>query len=103
MVVARRLLPLWAAATAGLLAAVGWQFVSHGAELRAYALYGLLALLLPHDRTLRPLRRGVRFLTQFAVDYRYPGENATKRQAAATLRWMERVRQELRSRLGLKP
>ena len=57
VVVARRLLPLWAATVAGLLAAVGWQFVSHGAELRAYALYGLLALLfgvLVHDAAVRP-------------------------------------------------
>ena len=70
---------------------------------RTHDLDDLLDLLLPHDGTLRPLRRGLRFLTQFAVDYRYPDENATKRQAAAALRWMERVRQELRSRLGLKP
>jgi len=57
VVVARRLLPLWAAAVAGLLAALGWQFVSHGSELRAYALYGLLALLLGvlvHDGSARP-------------------------------------------------
>ena len=62
----------------------------------------LLDLLLPHHATLRPLRRGLRFLTQFAVDYRYPGENATKRQAEAARRWAERARQELRTRLGLK-
>jgi hypothetical protein len=44
VVYARRFLPLLAAATAGLLAAVGWQFVAHGRELRAYALYTLLSL-----------------------------------------------------------
>jgi hypothetical protein len=59
VVVARRLLPLWAATVAGLLSAVGWQFVSHGNELRAYALYGLLALVfgvLVHDASVRPSR-----------------------------------------------
>ena len=63
----------------------------------------LLDLLLPHEATLHSLRRGMHFLTQFAVDYRYPGENATKRQAEAALRWVERVRHALRTRLGLKP
>jgi hypothetical protein len=41
---ARRFLPLWAAALAGLAAALGWQFVYHGRELRAYALFALLAV-----------------------------------------------------------
>ena len=43
--------------------------------------------------TLRPpLRRGLVFLTDFAVDTRYPGDRTTKRQAAAAQRWAERVR-----------
>jgi hypothetical protein len=42
------------------------------------------------------------FLSQFAVDYRYPGENATKRQVEAALRWAQRTRREVRTRLGLK-
>ncbi len=42
---ARRFLPLGAAALAGLLGGVGWQFAAHGRELRAYALYALLALV----------------------------------------------------------
>lgn len=70
---------------------------------RTHDLGDLLDLLLPHDATLRPLRRGLLFLTQFAVDYRYPGENATKRQAEAAIRWAERIRVELRAQLGLKP
>jgi hypothetical protein len=45
MVVAwgRRLMPLWGASLAGLLLAVGWQFVFHGSELRSYALLALLS------------------------------------------------------------
>ena len=41
---AARLLPLWAAGFAGLVAALGSQLVLRGSELRAYALYALLAL-----------------------------------------------------------
>lgn len=43
---AARLLPLWAAGLAGLVAALGSQLVLRGSELRAYALYALLALAL---------------------------------------------------------
>jgi HEPN domain-containing protein len=62
----------------------------------------LLALLLPHDATLSTLRRGLDRLTQYAVDYRYPGFRANARKARAALRLAERVRHELRQRLGLK-
>jgi hypothetical protein len=44
VVYARRILPLWAAATAGLLAALGAQLVARGHELRAYALFALLSV-----------------------------------------------------------
>ncbi len=44
---ARRLLPLWAAALAGLLVALGFQFVLHGKELRAYAMLMLLTAAFP--------------------------------------------------------
>jgi HEPN domain-containing protein len=50
---------------------------------------------------LSSLWRGLRFLTEFAVDTRYPGDNASKRQAAAALRWAERVRAAARTILGL--
>jgi hypothetical protein len=44
VVYARRLLPLWAAGLAGFIVALAGQLVLRGAELRAYALYALLAL-----------------------------------------------------------
>ena len=47
VVYARRFLPLWSAALAGLLVALGYQFVLHGKELRAYALLMLLAMAVP--------------------------------------------------------
>lgn len=47
------------------------------------------------------LRRGLDFLTRFAVDTRYPGESASKRQADSALRWAGKVRGACRTLLGL--
>jgi hypothetical protein len=63
----------------------------------------LLDLLLPYDATLAPLRRSAASLTKYAVEYRYPGLRATTRQMRSALRIAERVRRELRARLGLPP
>jgi hypothetical protein len=46
----------------------------------------LLTALALHHPVLRSLRRGLLFLSDFAVDIRYPGKNARKRQAVAALR-----------------
>jgi HEPN domain-containing protein len=70
--------------------------------LRTHVLRDLLSLLLPHHHSLRPFLRGLNFLTRFAVGTRYPGDNATKRQAEAALRWAERVRMEARALLGIR-
>jgi HEPN domain-containing protein len=63
----------------------------------------VLRLLVPHHPTLRSFRRGSDFLTHFAVDTRYPGENASRRQAEAALRWEDRVRTAARALLGIRP
>jgi len=68
---------------------------------RTHNLKLLLDLLVPHEPALKPLRRGVPCLTKYAVEYRYPGIRATTRQMRAALRITERVRAELRARLGL--
>jgi hypothetical protein len=47
------------------------------------------------------LRRGLRSLTRYAVEFRYPGVRATTQRMQAALRHAERVRRELRARLGL--
>lgn len=60
-------------------------------------------LLLPHDATLAPLRRSLRALTPYAVNFRYPGVRATTRRMQTALHQAERVRTELRARLGLPP
>jgi HEPN domain-containing protein len=62
----------------------------------------LLTALTPHHPTMRSLRRGLLFLTDFAVDTRYPGNNASKRQAVAALRWADRVRTSARALLGIR-
>lgn len=70
---------------------------------KTHDLDDLLRLLKPFYPTLRPLRRGLLFLTDFAVDTRYPGNWTTKRQSAAALRWAGRVRLAARSLLGVRP
>jgi hypothetical protein len=47
------------------------------------------------------LKRGLEFLTRFAVEFRYPGESASKRQATAALRWATKVRDACRAQLGI--
>ena len=68
---------------------------------RTHNLDNLLQQLLPHDSSLRSLRRRLVNLSRFAVDYRYPGMSASTRQARAAVRAATRVREELRQRLGL--
>ena len=68
---------------------------------RTHNLEDLLSLLLPHHPGLRSLRRGLIFLTDFAVETRYPGECANKRQSEAAMRWTIKVRIASRSLLGL--
>src|ERR1700730_7174313 len=48
---------------------------------RTHDLEDLLDLLLPHHSSLSSCRRGLRLLTGFAVDPRYPLLHTTKRQA----------------------
>ena len=68
---------------------------------RSHDLDFLLGELLPHHPTLRGLRRGMKALSEFAVETRYPGENTNQRQVAMAWRWAERVRIEVRSMLAL--
>jgi HEPN domain-containing protein len=70
---------------------------------RTHNLKQVIDLLLPHDASLKPLRRSVSSLTKYAVEYRYPGMRATTRQMQSALSIAERVRRELRARLGLPP
>jgi hypothetical protein len=62
----------------------------------------LLSALAAHHPTLLSVRRGLLFLSVFAVRTRYPGSSASKRQAVAALRWAERVRSLTRKLLGIR-
>jgi hypothetical protein len=69
---------------------------------KTHDLVALQKLLLPYHPSLSAVQRGLYFLTDFAVDIRYPGDNATKRQAVAAQRWAGCVRQACRQILGLR-
>jgi HEPN domain-containing protein len=68
---------------------------------RTHNLLDLHHFLGANFAVLGSLQRGLVFLNQFAVDFRYPGKCATKRQATAALRWADRVRTAARSLLGI--
>jgi hypothetical protein len=68
---------------------------------KTHELADIVDLLLPADAMLSRLRRKADSLTQYAVDYRYPGMMASKRQMEAALRHTDQIRLECRSRLGL--
>jgi HEPN domain len=68
---------------------------------RTHELADILDLLLQGNAILARLRRQADSLTQYAVDYRYPGAIASKRQMEAALRHVDRIRLECRSKLKL--
>src|SRR5262245_41565900 len=53
---------------------------------KVHNLDDLLARLAPHRSSLLALRRGLIFLTDFAVDTRYVDDRANKRQATSAAR-----------------
>jgi HEPN domain-containing protein len=68
---------------------------------RTHALEDLGNSLVLFHPILRSFNRGLGFLTGFAVETRYPGKTATRRQSKAALRWADRVRTAARTLLGL--
>jgi HEPN domain-containing protein len=70
---------------------------------RTHNLEDLLELLKPHHASLVALKRGLDFLTQFAVETRYPGFPTRRSQANAARRWADQVRAAVRKILGLRP
>src|SRR5438105_4869822 len=68
---------------------------------RTHLLLEVLRDLLPFHSSLQAYRRGLDFPTRFAVGARYPGFTASKREAQAALRWLERVRTAARSLLNI--
>ena len=69
---------------------------------RTHDLGNLLLQLLPTDSTLAKHRRRLLRLTDYAVDYRYPGIHASPRQAQSAVRMASLIRDDIRSRFGLR-
>ena len=69
---------------------------------KTHDLVALLDLLLPVEPLWETLRPGLRALTVFAVDVRYPGERATKADAREAFKFCRLVRRNARLSLGLK-
>jgi HEPN domain-containing protein len=70
---------------------------------KTHNLDDVLNLLQPDFPTLDSFRRPLIILTNYAVVTRYPGENASKRQAGSALGWLEKIRAEARHLLGIRP
>jgi HEPN domain-containing protein len=70
---------------------------------KSHDLDRLLSDLLAHFGSLKGLRSRLILLSRYAVDYRYPGFSATRREMRAALLHAERVRLKARTILGLPP
>jgi HEPN domain-containing protein len=62
----------------------------------------LLSLILPIETSWNVLRQDLIVLTDFAVDYRYPGSSATKTDAKDAVQRCNTVRLVIRRSFGLK-
>ncbi len=68
---------------------------------RTHDLESLLDILLRVEPLWAALRPALQNLTDFAVDFRYPGNEANKQDAKTALRDCKSVRREARTALGL--
>lgn len=68
---------------------------------RIHDLSPLLDLRLPIEPSWETLREDLNALTAFAVEYRYPGEMATEDEAVTAVSSSQRIRQLVRTSLGL--
>src|SRR5262245_21240227 len=70
---------------------------------KTHDLEHLVNQFLPTHPARKLPKAGLTFLSDFAVDARYPGSRATKRTAVAALRWVGRIRDACRTLLGIRP
>ncbi len=68
---------------------------------RTHDLARLLDLILPLDPLWETWRADLNLLGSFAVEYRYPGESATKEDARHAGRLCQTIRARIRESLGL--
>lgn len=69
---------------------------------KIHDLVKLLSLILPVEPSWDILRQDLIVLTDFAVDYRYPGSSATRADAKDAVQRCRRVRLIIRRSFGLK-
>ena len=69
---------------------------------RHHDLEELLVLLLDVDPLLAPIRRDLKELTPFAVQFRYPGDEVTAGEVNQAVKSTKKLRKILRKRLQLK-
>jgi HEPN domain-containing protein len=69
---------------------------------KTHDLVKLLSLILSVEPSWKVLREDLILLTDFAVDYRYPGSSATKADAKAAVQRCRKVRLVIRRSFGLK-
>jgi HEPN domain-containing protein len=78
------------------------QLVEAGISFpKTHDLVALLKMLLPVEPLLASVRCNVDGLTDYAVEFRYPSESATKEEARAALADCHAVRMETRKILGV--
>jgi HEPN domain-containing protein len=70
---------------------------------RTHDLVNLLSLVLSVEPTWSVLQADLIILTDFAIDYRYPGNAATKDEAQDAVKRCKRVRYFIRRSFGLSP
>lgn len=68
---------------------------------KVHDLSALLDFAVDIDTDLERLRDDLYFLSPFAVEFRYPGENATVEESKDAVKIMRRVRLILRAKLNL--
>ena len=70
---------------------------------KTHNLVSLLDVLLPSEPTWTGIRDDLRTLSEYAVDFRYPGAYATKQNAQMAIAICRDVRQRVRASLALAP
>ena len=68
---------------------------------KTHDLVVLLKLVLPQEPLWAPLLTSAQALTDYAVDFRYPGDTATLAETRQALKDCAAIRQEVRLSLGL--
>ena len=69
---------------------------------KTHNLLELLKLLLPVEPPLQGLDKALQSLNPYSVNFRYPGEEATLKEAKEAVKVMKYLRNILRERLGVK-